>query len=210
MKTMQWTTIDREFNEWPSGPWDDEPDKVQWQDEATGLPCLAVRSQHSGHWCGYVGVSAAHPAFEKSYDDVTVSIHGGLTFSAKCTDHSQEAWQRLQSNIHKAAPDAEKYPSGDAARLIKHWEPCRADYGLFVSQCQATSICHIPSEGETDAIWWLGFDCAHCGDLSPSDYRNPEYVAGVSTGPWPTTYKSLAYVKKQCVELADQLAKMEK
>lgn len=41
MQTKQWTTIDK--SAWPRGAWDDEPDKVQWQDPATGLPCLIDR-----------------------------------------------------------------------------------------------------------------------------------------------------------------------
>jgi hypothetical protein len=36
---------------WPRGPWDDEPDKVQWPDEATGLPCMVKRGP-VGSFCG--------------------------------------------------------------------------------------------------------------------------------------------------------------
>jgi hypothetical protein len=34
-------------------------------DEATGLPCLAVRPNPEimGNWCGYVGVDQSHPFF---------------------------------------------------------------------------------------------------------------------------------------------------
>jgi len=28
-------------------------------------------------------------------------------------------------------------------------------------------ICHVPEPGEPDAVWWLGFDCAHAWDYSP-------------------------------------------
>ena len=82
MKTMQWNNVDRAG--WPAGLWDGEPDQVQWCDEATGLPCLAKRHPRSGHWCGYVGVSDGHPAFGKDYNDVDVSVHGGLTFADHC------------------------------------------------------------------------------------------------------------------------------
>ena len=44
---------------WRPGPWDDEPDKVQWIDAATGLHCIALRA--ASHWCGYVGLPAGHP-----------------------------------------------------------------------------------------------------------------------------------------------------
>lgn len=82
MKTMEWTNVDRK--DWPSGRWDGEPDIAQWADEATGLPCLAKRHPRSGHWCGYVGVSEGHAAFEKPYDDVSVDVHGGLTYADFC------------------------------------------------------------------------------------------------------------------------------
>jgi hypothetical protein len=59
---------------------------VQWLDEKTGLPCLVKRNP-MGAWCGYVGVSDGHPAFEKRYDEVGVDVHGGLTYSGFCQPH---------------------------------------------------------------------------------------------------------------------------
>src|SRR6185295_5225427 len=71
MKTQEWTFLDK--SKWPErGPWDNEPDKAQWTDVATGLPCLAVRA-HS-HWCGYVGVTEEHPVFGKDYDSLDLSV----------------------------------------------------------------------------------------------------------------------------------------
>jgi hypothetical protein len=80
MKTLTYTTIDR--SAWPSGEWDSEPDKVQWKDMATGLPCLAVRNQHMGHWCGYVGVAPGHPQYEMG--GCELDVHGGVNFAAMC------------------------------------------------------------------------------------------------------------------------------
>jgi len=87
METREYRTIDK--SEWPlRGEWDDEPDKVQWQDEATGLPCLIVRGP-VGALCGYVGVSEGHPLFGVDYENVNVEVHGGLTFSDFC-QHSDD------------------------------------------------------------------------------------------------------------------------
>ena len=94
-----YTTLDKA--EWGDGPWQSEPDKVQWKDEATGLACLAVRQSHSGHWCGYVGVPPGHPAHGLSYDDAYnlfgdyesdtyLSVHGGLTYADSCAEGSEE------------------------------------------------------------------------------------------------------------------------
>lgn len=81
MENKEYRTINK--SEWNRGPWDSEPDKAQWKDEATGLPCLIVRGPHGG-LCGYVGVSEEHPCFGEGYDSVNVEAHGGLTFADKC------------------------------------------------------------------------------------------------------------------------------
>lgn len=38
-----WTTLPDKAGIWGTGPWVGEPDKAQWEDETTGLPCLALR-----------------------------------------------------------------------------------------------------------------------------------------------------------------------
>jgi hypothetical protein len=81
----QYTTEDK--SGWERGPWDDEPDKVVWVDEATGLDCMAHRN-NSGAWCGYVGVPEGHRAYGSDYDNVDVDVHGGLTYSAACQEGS--------------------------------------------------------------------------------------------------------------------------
>lgn len=91
METKSYTTIDRTALSWPSGEWDGEPDKVQWEDAETKAPCLAVRNPRIGHWCGYVGVPPAHPMHGKNYDDADVDVHGGLTFSDACRPHADES-----------------------------------------------------------------------------------------------------------------------
>lgn len=87
---IEQTWIDK--SEWGPGPWQDEPDKLQWLDEQTGLDCLAVRHPSYGHWCGYVGVPEGHPAYGKKYDSVdgSVDVHGGLTFSDFCQEDEPE------------------------------------------------------------------------------------------------------------------------
>jgi hypothetical protein len=87
METKQYTTIDK--STWGEGPWQQEPDKVQWQDEDTGLPCLAVRNR-LGAWCGYVGVAEGHPYFQQGYNDTDVNIHGGLTFADHCQKNAED------------------------------------------------------------------------------------------------------------------------
>lgn len=139
-----------------SGPWDDEPDKAQWIDEATGLDCLIVRGP-VGALCGYVGVPPEHPWHGKGYGgclnadcteefcwshspEAAISVHGGLTFSDSCQEGAEDG----------------------------------------------PGICHVPEPGRPANVWWFGFDCAHAFDLAPlmiqygpnpgDVYRHFEYV----------------------------------
>jgi hypothetical protein len=85
--------------EWGEGPWQDEPDKVEWRDPETELPCLIVRNG-LGALCGYVGIHRGHPWFAKGYStciegcgpnrcensahatpESLIKVHGGLTYS---------------------------------------------------------------------------------------------------------------------------------
>lgn len=77
MKHLQYTTIDK--STWPRGPWDDEPDKVQWEDAATELPCLIVRNG-LGALCGYVGVPEGHPWHGITHYDLDAAVvYGGVS-----------------------------------------------------------------------------------------------------------------------------------
>lgn len=87
MKTIEYKTRDK--TGWGDGPWMNEPDKVQYTDEETGMPCLIVRGP-GGALCGYVGVGKTHPYFKKDYDSIDVEVHGGLTFASLCAEHGEE------------------------------------------------------------------------------------------------------------------------
>jgi hypothetical protein len=154
---------------WPKGPWDDEPDRVDWKTVA-GFPAIALRHS-SGHWCGYVGLPLDHPAYGKSDEDV-VDVHGGITYAGKCAGY----------------------------------------------------VCHIASPGEPDEVFWLGFDFAHCNDVSPNafDEKNGwvEWSKDDRVGYWGPSatmcrgqikghYRDIAYVREQCERVGAQLGAME-
>lgn len=88
-KEWSWTNENERQSKqgWPEGQWMHEPDKKQWTDEATGLPCLILRNGH-GALCGYVGVPEGHSWFEVEYHnedpcpESIIDVHGGLTFSS--------------------------------------------------------------------------------------------------------------------------------
>lgn len=165
METRFWTTVDK--SSWGPGDWQAEPDKMQFPDAATGLPCLVKRGP-TGALCGYVGVPEGHPWYLVNYNDMEYypDVHGGLTFSDLCD------------------------PSED----------------------EANAICHVPGPGEPDHVWWLGFDCAHSGDLAPVVNMGlaalttvTDAITGYRYGQG-YTYKTLAYVQGQCAQLARQIA----
>lgn len=90
--------------------------------------------------------------------------------------------------------------------------PAEVHGGLtFASHCQDGpedhSICHIPAPGEPDNVWWLGFDCAHLGDISPAFDRMRRNIGLPDHGPlsYDETYKDMDYVEAEVRSLAQQL-----
>jgi hypothetical protein len=83
----------RDKTDWPDGPRNGEPDRIEWRDATTAIPCLMVRNL-VGVWCGYAAVPPGHPWHGVScFDDedgvleqAHYAAHGGLTFSGLCMD----------------------------------------------------------------------------------------------------------------------------
>ena len=74
----------------------------------------------------------------------------------------------------------------------------------YAEACQGV-LCHVPKPGEPDNVWWLGFDCAHLGDLVPSMNRARTTFLSGTRG---EVYRDQAYVTEQTTQLAKQLAEM--
>ncbi len=68
----------------------------------------------------------------------------------------------------------------------------------YSSKC-AGEICHVPAAGESDDVWWIGFDSAHDGDLVPTWERIP------GMGCFGGVYRTADYVKNEVERLAEQL-----
>ena len=135
--------------QWGDGPWQSEPDELEFIDKATGYACRILRAWATGSLCGYVGVRADHPDYHKPYDDVNVEVHGGLSFAA-----------------------------------------------------------HMLNE---PALWWLGFDCAHFGDIQPRIRAICRDYLGWNDSEWGhERYRTIDYVREELARLAQQLAKRAK
>ena len=90
-------------NDWPDGPWKDEPDVVYWIDEVSGLECLIIRNEDMGNLNGYVIVSEGHPAYGGD-----LSSQGVFEWAIKgCFDINYNA-----DEIPQCAPDVAEWFAG--------------------------------------------------------------------------------------------------
>ena len=48
-----------------------------------GFVCDILRHSNLLHLCGYVYLPPEHPFYKKNYEEIDVSVHGGLTFSTE-------------------------------------------------------------------------------------------------------------------------------
>lgn len=157
------------------------------------LVCLIVRN-YSGALCGYVGVPPGHPWHGKSYSDLQ---------HLECDEHDDECPYGCDH----------PYTGPKVHGGLTYSAPCQA----------GGSICHVPREGEPADVWWLGFDCAHSGDLVPGMIAIRKEVQAKIPGTrlfgakqdqpgrldaygllGQDTYRDRAYVQEQINQLAEQ------
>lgn len=89
------TWIDK--SDWGNGGWHEEPDRVEWDDRTTDLPCLALRLKFTGAWNGYVAVPRGHPWHGLAYDAIPAKVHFGLTFAGTGTTGTESEDVRRSS-----------------------------------------------------------------------------------------------------------------
>lgn len=150
--------LTRQHLEIQAGPWSNEPHRLEFR--AYGMSCLLVRDFRMWNWCGYVGMLPGHPSYGKNYDDIEVSVHGGLTYSRVCE----------------------------------------------------VPVCHIAQPAEPDELYWVGFDCAHGGDLVPG-LEATQVKLNIPSLPFyekRQTYKTMDYARRETEALARQLSDMKK
>lgn len=77
--------------------------------------------------------------------------------------------------------------------------PCSKD------EDDAHDICHIVQPGQSDNVWWFGFDCAHGWDIIPAT-QSMSYLRSMFPG---ASYKDVEWVKNACEQLALDLKQAE-
>lgn len=88
---------------WGDGPWQHEPDRIEWRAGDAPLPCLMLRHPRFGHWCAYVGVPPSHPLHGCTDvpDIISDHAHGGVTFTGSCMEDERPQRERV---CHVAQP----------------------------------------------------------------------------------------------------------
>ncbi len=204
---MNGRTPEYDKSKWGGDQWKGEPDRKEWRDEATGMPCLALRNM-MGAWCGYVGVAPTHPAHGLHYDGAP--------------DDKAEAYSEAAQKRMKIAMQLTRGGADFSDAMTKAWEgmpdrpePTEAGAALPSMKVHGgltyagKNDTYIGTESTPD-FWWFGFDTAHAYDFTPglagsivsADYRRRTERED--------TYRDLAYVEKECASLAEQLHAMTK
>lgn len=84
-------------------------------------------------------------------------------------------------------------------------------YARACGEDPVQGVCHVKADGKPE-VWWLGFDCAHLGDLCPSmgmggATRSCLESAGIDGSHNDRDiYKNISFVTNECERLAAQLA----
>lgn len=139
-------SVDR--SSWGDGPWNNEPDELEWTDEITGLSCAIIRMPWNGALNGYVAVPPGHLLHGKSYSDRVKVPEGAMSRSINVAQDI--GYIRLFTASISVAEDMQK-----------------AELDLVL-------LCHgglTYAKAASDGAWWFGFDSQHCDDASPKDDR---------------------------------------
>jgi hypothetical protein len=169
---------------WGPGPWQSEPDRLEWKDERTGLTCLIVREMLMGGLCGYVGVPPSHPYFGWRYNDHIKLAPGDLEDASL-------------NDIGIVNAFCYALGGGPSQGTIDLGMTLKVHHGISWS-------------GERDdfttqtGLWFFGFDCGHAWDVLPgleAKFRHFDIP--------DRQYRDIEYVKREVTSLAFQLRQLE-
>jgi hypothetical protein len=98
------------------------------------------------------------------------------------------------------------YASGDDR--LKYKLEVHGDV-TYAKAC-AGHVCHVPAPGESDDVWWIGFDANHRDDSSPLG-GDPGFFGFLDddgddfASKGPDDYRTVEYMRAECEKLAEQL-----
>lgn len=81
----------------------------------------------------------------------------------------------------------------------------------YASKCRG-DVCHVPEPGESDDVFWIGFDFAHIDDLVPcrQSYLTNMYLQHHPNLGTRGVYKGIDFVKAECRRVAEQAKRARK
>jgi hypothetical protein len=71
-------------SQWGDGPWQTEPDLVEWREDGVPYPLMMIRGMQ-GAWCGYAGLPPGHPLFGAGTRG-GASLTQEITWASPCGD----------------------------------------------------------------------------------------------------------------------------
>lgn len=154
------------------------------------LRCVVVM-QSMGHRCGYVGVSANHPLYGKSYSDKCLPFNDIEGQSIGKRGIIPVAFMTVENGL--VSPDV---------YFDVHGGITFADGGVGSK---------YPVESD---LWWFGFDCGHCDDgkdletaykynlMDEETYKRLKELESIFSD---YECRSKEYVENECKSLAEQL-----
>lgn len=161
--------------------WEAEPDRDEF--ESSGLPCLLLREPHTGAWCGFVAVPLDHPLHGKRGD---VLVKAPASFAGRTLDPYRIARADLRSDLPAIVQAGDVLPL--SALLPVHG-------GIWSTDVMA---------GDPPR-WRFGFRCSHATDYLPRDI-NVDVLRTTTAD----DYRSHDYAKAEVIDLAAQLAALER
>ena len=168
--------------------------KVESDFDYKGYRCVVVFND-MGFRCGYVGVPEGHPLYGKEY-------YSGMGISYRELEN-EPAGKRGIVSILRAA-----YRENDDVSMDIYFD---VHGSLTFSDGGKGSSYPIESD-----LWWLGFDCGHCGDgkdldlveqLWGNDERIKTRIKIERMYPYYEDYeiRTQEYVEQECKNLVDQI-----
>lgn len=186
--TEKWLRFLRdEKRDLPPGPWHTEPDRAEF--EHVGLRCLVLRNRMLS-WCGYAAVKRGHP------------LHG-----VRFCEPSKALVKLWEKRLGKPVPES------PGMGLMLHMlsgrdedDGIRPDVAFDVHGGVTFSHASDAFLGGRN-LWWFGFDCGHCDDLSPAMIHPRFERIGIPGDLFADqTYRTMEFAMSETRKLAEQLA----